>query len=113
MPTNHHSPSQLRHTITIQSEVVGDDEGGGGGLTWSDFATEIPAKIIHVSGREVQFADGQQGQINTIIVIRYLENVTEGMRAVFNNSGYNIRSVIDPEERNEWLELGCERGVPT
>lgn len=112
MPTRFHSGRELRRRATLQSETVTADGGGGGALTWTTVKT-VAAGVFPINGREVQITDGDQVQISVLIVIRHRDDVTEGMRAVVDGNAHNIRAVLDPESRRQWLELQCEAGVPT
>ena len=110
MPSRYHSPSELRERVTIARESGVSDGGGGRELTWSSVC-EVAAKVMPISGREVEVAEGQQSEVSTLIVIRHRTDVGSGMRATVRGVTYNIRTAVDPELRREWLELLCDRGV--
>ena len=110
MPTRNPLVSELRERVTIASESIASDGGGGRAVSWSTVCT-VAAKVMPISGREVTVAEGQQSEVGTLIVIRHRSDVGAGMRATVRSVNYNIRTAVDPELRREWLELLCDRGV--
>ncbi len=43
----------------------------------------------------------------------YRAGVAPKQRLLFGARTLNIRAVVNPDERNRWLELLCEEGVAT
>lgn len=112
MPGRFHAIGDLRERVAIQEEGIADDSGGGGPLTWTAVAT-VWGKVWPISGREIELANGQASMVSTLIVVRYRSDVAAGMRCVVNGKAYNIRTVVDPQSRREWIEMLCEAGAPT
>lgn len=110
----------LRHRLTIQAENPAADGGGGQGADpWTD-----PVTVAAVWGRVEPFdtpsrswerlhAMQIQGRISHRITIRHRPGITSGMRVLFEGRAFNIRAVVNPEERDRTLELLCEEGVGT
>ena len=112
MPTNRHSPSELRERVTISSDAGVDDGYRGRSVAWTELCT-VYAKVQPINGREITIGNGQQAEVSTLIVIRYRSDVTAAKKATVRGADYNIRSVIDPDLRRTWLELLCDRDAPT
>ena len=106
-------PSRFRHRVTLQSEsLVADGGGGGGAPVWSDQAT-IWADIQPISGREILHSQMLQVRVTHRIITRYRAGVTTAMRLAKGARLFNIRAVINMEERNRYLEIMCEEGAAT
>jgi SPP1 family predicted phage head-tail adaptor len=51
-------------------------------------------------------------EISHKIRIRYLASVTPKLRIKFGTRYFDIVSVINPDERNEYLEMMCRETTP-
>jgi len=112
MPTNLHSPSELRERVSIYSDAGVADGYRGRSVAWTLLAT-VWAKVKPISGREIEIGPGQQAEVSTLIVIRYRSDVTAAKKATVRGVDYNIRSCVDPDLRRTWLEMLCDRGAAT
>lgn len=110
MPTRFHDFSDFRERVSIGANAGSADGAGGTDIEWTEVCT-VAAKVMPISGREVEVAAGQQSEVSTLIVIRHRDDVTAGMKATVRSVAYNIRAAVDPELRRQWLELLCDRGV--
>ena len=102
----------LRHRITIQSSVKTGDGGGGFTVAWSNLAT-VRGKIEPLRGREQLHGMQLEARVTHRILIRYRSDVTAANRILFGTRTFNIRSVLNVDERNRWLEILAEEGVAT
>jgi len=96
----------LRHRITIQTPSETSDGIGGMTTTWSTFK-KIWAAIWPLRGAEYLAAMQITSEITHKIRIRYLSGVTPKMRILFGTRYFDIQSIINPDERNIYLELMC------
>lgn len=101
----------LRHSISIQQESRVADGGGGSTLSWTNVATGISAAIEPLRGGERLRAMQLEDSITHKVTIRYRAGVTAAMRILFGARVFNIRAVINPGERDRWLEIMAEEGV--
>lgn len=104
------SACDLRHRLTLQQEVRTADGAGGYTPSWSDVAT-VWAQVEPLKGAERLHAMQLQDTVSHRVTIRYRAGVTAALRLLFGTRVFNIRAVINPGERNRWLELMCEEGV--
>lgn len=106
---------RLRHRIVIEAAVPDPDSGGGSSDVWANaqVIARAWAGIEPLRGREVLTAMKLEARITHRVTLRYRPGVTAAMRVCFRERHFNIRAVINPEERNEMLELLCEEGVAT
>ena len=98
---------KLRHRALIEQPNPTPDGGGGGDQAWAMVAT-VWAAVEPVSGREVRVAEKLNAEITHKVTIRYRDDVDASMRFDFGGRKLRIRAVINPLERNIWLECLCE-----
>jgi SPP1 family predicted phage head-tail adaptor len=103
----------LRHTILIQAENPTTDAGGGQTDPWASptLVAAVRACIEPLRGFEKLRAMQLEDSISHKITIRFRSGLTAKMRIVFGTRLFNIRAIIDPEERNRWLEIFADEGV--
>ena len=108
-------PHEFRHPIKIYKQVEGiSEEGlplvGDEGL---DEVLSCRAKIVHISGKDVQLAEGICNIKSTRFVIRYplqlSEEINETYKLKYKDSLYNITYAKNIEERNIYLDLLAEK----
>jgi len=102
----------LRHRVSLQQSTLTADGGGGATLAWTTVAT-VWAAIQPLKGRERQRAEQIESPLTHRVTIRHRDGVTAAMRVLFGARVFNIRAVINPDERDRRLDLLCEEGVAT
>jgi SPP1 family predicted phage head-tail adaptor len=102
---------ELRKQVALQAETPTSDNAGGYALAWTTLAT-LWADIAPLNGNEVFAAQHLEGHVTHRVTLRYRSDVmiTSEMRILYNNRAFNIRSVLNTDERNRWLELLVEEG---
>ncbi len=102
---------ELRKQITIQAELPTADGAGGYALAWTDIAT-VWADIKPVSGNKVFVDHHLEAHVTHEITMRYRSDLapTADMRVLYNNRLFNIRSIINTGESNQWWQLLVEEG---
>ena len=103
---------QLRHPITLQGQGTTRDAGGGISSGWSDIAT-IYADIRPKTGKEVYTQGKGVGSVSHEITVRYRTDITNASRISYDSKLFNIRAIINVDERDRFLKLLCEEGVAT
>ncbi len=102
--------SLLNKRITLQQPVDVDDGQGGITRTWQDEDT-FWIGIDEHRGREVT-QDGRQQMITQYkIICRYRSDITNAKRLKFGTRFFNIRQIINPQEKNAMLTIIAEEGV--
>ena len=113
---------KMRYRLQIQSYTRASDDAGGASLTWAKVA-DVYADIQPQGAQEAEF--GNDNQLREVskhkIYIRYRSDVSHRNRLVqtFKRDGvsttrtFNIRGVVNMDNRFKMLELSCEEGVPT
>src|SRR5690554_5553809 len=102
---------RLRHRVDIEQYAETRDEFGGVVQTWSAYASDVPAEIVPLSGREFVAAQAMQGTVNTRITIRYDSSINPKMRINHDGTIYNIRAVLPDPSLRRWLTLMCDTGA--
>lgn len=109
---------QLRHRVTLQRKQPTGDGQGGQVLDWVPFAT-VWASVRPLSGKDRLQAAQVQSTVTHRVKIRWRASpdnaempfVFAGDRLVYKGVPYNIRAVIDLDERRRFLLLDAESGV--
>lgn len=100
---------KLRHAVTLKSApsgTSGQDEFGAPGTSYTTYATTW-ASIVPLEGEELMLAQQVNPELQHKVTIRYHSSVTNTDRIAFGSRDLEIVSIINPEERNERLELLC------
>tara|TARA_R110000744_G_scaffold66072_9_gene135102 strand:- start:2652 stop:2978 length:327 start_codon:yes stop_codon:yes gene_type:complete len=98
---------KLRHRVSIQTESTAVDTYGEPTASWSTDAT-VWASIEPTSGNEVSIGEGQAGIITHRIFMRYTANASPKKRLLFGSRVFGIVTVLNHEERNEFMQLQCK-----
>lgn len=101
---------KLRNKISLEREVVTPDGFGGSSHVWVEIKT-FRAYIKPVSGSERLHSQRLEASMSHKVFIRYNNDIMPTDRINYNGRFFQIRAVINIEERNKWLELVCEEGV--
>lgn len=103
---------RLRHRITIQKQVTVQDQGTGAvSLQWVDVYTDMAAECLTGAGREVVTADAVQAPTDARINFRWVPDIDQSMRVVWDGANYNITGMdTDRTGRREW-RLKCQKGL--
>lgn len=107
------NPGELRNKIIIKVQPTTQDSYGAkieDTLLWNDFI-KCWAAILPIKGREFFNAQQVNATVTTRIKIRYSSGITPGMRVVFGTKLYDIKAVLDIEERHKEIHLMCEEIV--
>lgn len=106
------SVGSMRHFITVQSATSSVDSGGGRAVVYATFR-KLLAHVKQESGRE-KYEQGVLGDKSVFtFTIRYVDGITTAMRIKFDNKFFQIRSIINEDERNKYLIIKCDEGVAT
>jgi SPP1 family predicted phage head-tail adaptor len=106
------NPGILRHSVRIQQRAVlspSVNNIGEAEYTWTDFHV-TRARIAMMKGAERVQSEAEEAAADVEVTIRYFPGVAESMRVLFGSVVYDIRNVINVEERNREMRLQCTRG---
>ncbi len=106
----------LRHRLVIEAERPAGDGGGGQGADpWANPITvaTVWGKIVPLTGAETSRAARLEARVTHRITIRWRPGILAQYRIKFGGRVFNIRSIINRDERNRVLEILAEEGVAT
>ena len=101
---------ELNKYITIQHPTKASDGMGNFTETWTD-AASVWAAIWPISANELVRSMQQTMEITHRIRIRYRSAFRPDWRIKFGNRYFNIVSKINPNEKNELLDLMCKEAI--
>jgi SPP1 family predicted phage head-tail adaptor len=109
---------ELRHRLRFEARVTQDTDQYGGAVTdWAEQFTVAAAVKAKFGGEAVTAArlDGRQPLIVTVRQSSDTRQITTDWRAtdIYSGDVLNIRSIADPDDRGQWLEMLTEKGVAT
>lgn len=94
----------MRRVVTIRTNTLTPDGMGGHTSTPTD-VTNIPARIDPLEGRE-QIEAMTTGMVRPHrIVMRYRPGMTGATTLLYEGRTFDIKSVVDPEERHRELHI--------
>jgi SPP1 family predicted phage head-tail adaptor len=102
----------LRHPVLIQELVAVDDDRGGKTFTPTTRFSQ-KAAIQPLEGSEHWEAARQDPKLTHAVTIRYRSGIKPKFRVAFGTRIFNIKFIINENERNRKLILMCEELVKT
>lgn len=105
----------LRHITAFEAPYTTAD--GQGGLTgaWTPIATAATVRgfLKPASGSERQFAAQLENPITHHFFTRYRTDILPAHRMVYEGRYFQVRAIVNIEERKQWLDITLEEGVAT
>lgn len=100
----------LKRRVSLQRKTDTPDGSGGVTVAWTQYAQPY-AMIKPKQGSEKLHADRLDATGLSTVLMRYRSDVLESDKLVFRGKDYQIRSIVNIEEADRFLELTIERGV--
>ena len=102
---------QLNKRITLMYKTSVDD--GMGGVTVTDVSVEpdVWAAIWPASAKEIIQANSTAMIITHRVRIRYRADINGTWKVKYGDRYFAIIAIVNPEERNEWLDLLCKEAA--
>jgi len=97
----------LRHRLVLEQVVRQDDGSGGAQETW-ELVEELWAALRPLSGQEGDASDQLAGRVSHEIWVRYRFGVKPDMRFRSGSRVFEVRAVIDVDERRRYLKCLAE-----
>lgn len=97
----------LRQRLGIERAARAADGGGGAEETWERIA-DVWGAVIPLAGGERVEADAVTGHVTHEIWLRHRSDVRADMRFSLGARLFDVRAVIDFEERRRFLKCLCE-----
>lgn len=104
--------SEVRHQIELQSEALTPNDSGGQDVVWTTFETvwaSLKPKIV----KEVPFGAKLESRVQHDVFFRYVSGVDTSDRIKFGTRIFQVKAVINLDEKNEWLHVLSEEFTGT
>ena len=101
---------QLNKRVILQARSVSRGDSGGEVVTWTDVDT-VWAAIWPKAGREYFSSDQVQAEVSGRIRIRWRADVRPDWRIEYGNRHFDIKAIINVEERDRMLDLMVSEAV--
>lgn len=102
------NPGELNQSVTLQNRVITADAGGFQVKSWTNIAV-VWAKWRNVHGSEAWQAQAIEAEGAATVTIRYRSDVDETCAVLKGTERYEIVSLDDIQEHNEYIELKVRR----
>lgn len=102
---------ELNKRVDIQAQTKVSDSMGGFTTTWTTLASSVAAAVWPVSANDVVQANAITMVITTRIRIRYRSVMKSAWRIKYGNRYFSIVSIIDQNEKHEFLDLLCKEAA--
>ena len=93
-------PISIRQTVSTARSTDGEPI-----KSVSTVLTDIWADVRPISAREFFRADNRYADVDTLFTLRYTSVITQTMTVAYNGSEYDIKSVIDVNDRHTELQV--------
>jgi len=98
---------ELKNSILIQKRYRTPNGMGGYSESWSTLCT-VWGRYRQLSGKELLLQQQVNPLISVELTVRYRDDIDTDKRFTYKNQLHNILSVIDVDNKREWLKLMCE-----
>lgn len=103
---------RLRHRVDIQRMAeTATVDGEPTGYVWVDYAVDVPAELVPLSGRELLAASAEQRDVTTRCMLRIVDGISPSMRLIHEDRAHNILSVIPDPTYGRHLTLLLSEGL--
>jgi len=104
-------PYELNKLLTFQAPVKVSDGAGGFTTTWLNVATGVYGALWPISATEIIKSDKPTMEVSHRVRIRYRKVMKPSWRISYANRYFNIVSIINPEEANEYFDILVKEAV--
>lgn len=102
-------PGKMDKKITLYKRTLEKDARGSFVDTWPTAGWAVVctrwAEVKPIRGGQYLAASQERADITHKITIRYTPDLETGMVISYAGRRLNIQSIINAEERNEWIEI--------
>jgi len=97
--------ADMRHRITVQTPATTIDADGQPIVTWSNFASGIPAKFTPLGGTESMRGRQLEAGTKGVFTVNYRDGYTTQMRVIHKGINYGITHVNEVAGIQRFIEL--------
>jgi SPP1 family predicted phage head-tail adaptor len=104
------SIGKMRYRVKVENATNTRDAGGGLSQSYSA-VTFIYANIKPLNANSIYRQGIVQEKVTHEITLRYMKNISTNSRITYGSRNFNIKGIINVDERDRFLKLLCEEGV--
>ena len=104
------SIGKMRYRVAIEGATNTRDAGGGISQSFSP-VTYIYANIKPMNANSTYRQGIVQEKVTHEVTIRYMKNISTNSRVTYGSRNFNVKGIINVDERDRFLKLLCEEGV--
>jgi len=104
------SIGKMRFRIKVENPTNTRDAGGGLAQAYTP-VTFIYANIMPTSANSTYRQGMVQEKITHEVTIRYMKNIGTNSRISFGSRLFDVKGIINIDQRDRFLKLLCEEGV--
>jgi SPP1 family predicted phage head-tail adaptor len=104
------SIGKMRFRVKVERSTNTRDAGGGISQAFNP-VTYIYANIKPTSANSSYRQGMVQEKITHEVTLRYMTNIDTNSRITYGTKNFNIKGIINVDERDRYLKLLCEEGV--
>lgn len=105
------SIGRLRYKVALQSPTETSDDAGGCTVAWTTKAN-LYADIRPLNGNETYRQGKVQETVSHKIFIRHRADINTSYRINYDSRNFNIKNILNVDERDRFLELTVNEGEP-
>ena len=103
--------AEFRHTIELYDRVAGVSDGLGHSTPVDTLMITTKAAIWPISSSEVRANMRDETNVTHNIRIYYQSGISMNLYVVFGTRTFEIKGIVNPEERNVYLDLICNENL--
>ena len=104
------SIGKMRYRVKVETATNTRDAGGGLTQSYTP-VTFIYANIKPLKADSTYRQGKVQEKVSHELTIRYMDNISTNHRISFGSRTFNIKGIVNVDERDRFLKLLCNEGV--
>ena len=104
------SIGKMRYRVKVENSTNTRDAGGGISQSFSP-VTYIYANIKPTNANSTYRQGMVQEKVTHEVTIRYMNNISTNSRVTYGTRNFNVKGIVNVDERDRFLKLLCEEGV--
>ena len=104
------SIGKMRYRVKVENPTNTRDSGGGLAQSYTTFSN-IYANIKPTNANSTYRQGIVTEKVTHEVTMRYMDNISTNSRVTYGTRNFNVRGIINVDERDRFLKLLCEEGV--
>jgi|TARA_R110000796_G_C14477820_1_gene426338 SPP1 family predicted phage head-tail adaptor len=104
------SIGKMRYRVKVENATNTRDAGGGLSQAYT-VASFVYANIKPTSANSTYRQGIVLEKVTHEVTMRYMTNISTNSRVSYGSRNFNVRGIVNVDERDRFLKLLCEEGV--